>query len=161
MRRFLVFCLLFLLVVPSVTVHAADPVEVKVVLQRQYIDGKQTEVAHQEKIYAMEDFWSTYHDWQLVSQKEGLVVFKQEVMDISPSLKKNGYFGIYKGKLTIFEGRPVDQQAIQSFYQINKGKLESHQAEELEDGIKIQSREVYEDVLEAFRSKNDIAPLPS
>ncbi|MFP7493512.1 BofC C-terminal domain-containing protein [Terribacillus saccharophilus] len=160
MRRFLVSCMLFLLVIPSLTVEAADPVEVKVVLQRHYMDGKQTEVSHQEKIYAMEDFWSTYHDWQLVSQKEGLVVFKQDVMDISPELKKNGYFGIYKGKLTIFEGRPIDQQAIQSFYQINKGKLESHQAEKLEEGIKIQSREVYEDVLEAFRSKDDIAPLP-
>ncbi|MFP7169612.1 BofC C-terminal domain-containing protein [Terribacillus sp. 7520-G] len=161
MRRFSVFCMLFLLIVPIMAGQAAEPVEVKVVLQRQYIDGKQTEVTHREKIYAMEDFWSTYHDWQLVSQKEGEVVFKQEVMDISPALKKNGYFGIYKGKLTIFEGRPIDQQAIQSFYQINKGKLESHQAKQLEDGIRIQSKEVYEDVLEAFRSKNDIEALPS
>jgi forespore regulator of the sigma-K checkpoint len=161
MRRLLAICGLFLVVFPSLAAEAADPVEVEVVLKRHYIDGNETVVTHQEKIYAMEDFWSTYHDWQLVTQKEGQVVFKQDVMDISPSLKKDGYFGIYKGKLTIFEGRPMDQQAIQSFYQINKGKLESHQAKQLEEGIKIQSKEVYEEVLEAFRSKNELEALPS
>ena len=73
--------------------------------------------------------------------------------DISPLLKSNGYFGITEeGILTIFDGKPDEQsKIIQSFYQIDVEKLESHQHNLLKNGIKVFSKDEYEQVLEAFK----------
>ncbi|SDK40400.1 BofC C-terminal domain-containing protein [Sediminibacillus albus] len=135
-----------------------EPLELEVTLQKHYIDGKIEESTHKEKIWAMEDFWSYYHDWQVVDQKEGEIVFKKEISDISPYMKENGYFGLAENQLTIFEGLPIHEQVIQSFYQIDTDELESYQVKQLHDGIKIDSKQVYQYVLEAYR---DMAPSRS
>ncbi|MDL4841641.1 BofC C-terminal domain-containing protein [Aquibacillus rhizosphaerae] len=128
-----------------------DQLVLEVTLQKQYLDGKIVEETHEEKITAMEDFWSYYHGWQVMNQEQGKIVFKKQIDDISPYLKENGYFGLSNDILTIFEGKPDHEQVIQSFYQIDTSELESYQAKELQDGIKIDSKEVYDYVLEAFR----------
>ncbi|WP_407269577.1 BofC C-terminal domain-containing protein [Radiobacillus sp. PE A8.2] len=128
-----------------------EPLELAVILQRHYMDGKIEETTHTETIWSMQDFWAYYDGWQLVDQKQGQIVFRQEIADISPYLKEKGYFGLKNGILTIFNGRPMQEQVIQSFYQIDTSELESYQAEQLQNGIKIDSKEVYEYVLEAYR----------
>ncbi|WP_170287602.1 BofC C-terminal domain-containing protein [Aquibacillus halophilus] len=135
-----------------------EPLEMEVTLQRHYIDGKFEENTHTETIGAMEDFWSYYHGWQVIDQKEGKIVFRKEIPDISPYLKEKGYFGLKNDILTIFNGRPTHEQVIQSFYQIDTSELESYQAKQLQDGIKIETKEVYQYVLEAFR---DMTPSRS
>ncbi|WP_112181465.1 MULTISPECIES: BofC C-terminal domain-containing protein [Paraliobacillus] len=127
----------------------------EVTLQKQYLDGKIEEETHEESIGAMEDFWASYEDWQLVEQSSGEMTFRKQVDDISPYLKANGYFGLQEGMLSIFEGEPVHQQVIQSFYQIDTSTLESFQIEELETGIKIEDIETYHQVLEVYR---DLSP---
>ena len=83
---------------------------------------------------------------------ETQIVFQQEVDDISPLLKINGYFGISEdGILNIYEGKPSDEKVIQSFFQINTKKLKSHQQQELEMGIPVLSRDRYEEVLKMFK----------
>ncbi|WP_226037022.1 BofC C-terminal domain-containing protein [Aquibacillus saliphilus] len=134
------------------------PLEMEVTLQKHYIDGKVDEDTHTETIWAMEDFWSYYHGWQVMDQQEGSIIFKKEVSDISPYLKEKGYFGLKNDILTIFNGRPTHEQVIQSFYQIDTSELESYQTKQLQDGIKIESKEVYQYVLEAYR---DMAPSRS
>ncbi|UFT97901.1 intercompartmental signaling factor BofC [Radiobacillus kanasensis] len=129
----------------------SEPLTLQVTLQKHYIDGKVVEQTHEETVWAMQDFWSYYDGWQVVDQKEGKVTFRKEISDISPYIKENGYFGIKNNILTIFEGRPVNSQVIQSFYQIDTKELESYQAEQLREGIKIKSKEVYQYVLEAYR----------
>ncbi|QTN01520.1 regulator [Sediminibacillus dalangtanensis] len=128
-----------------------EPLVLEVTLQKQYMDGHVEESTHEEKIWAMEDFWSYYHDWQVVEQQEGKVVLKKEIADISPYMKEHGYFGLSDDQLAIFEGLPIHEQVIQSFYQIDTGELESYQRQRLQDGIKIDSKQVYEYVLEAYR----------
>ncbi|QDP40727.1 BofC C-terminal domain-containing protein [Radiobacillus deserti] len=130
----------------------SEPLSLQVTLQRHYIDGKVVEETHDETVWSMQDFWAYYEGWQVVNQKEGEVTFRKEISDISPYIKENGYFGIKNDILTIFEGRPVNSQVIQSFYQINTEELESYQAEQLRQGIKIKSKEVYQYVLEAYRN---------
>ncbi|MCT2537981.1 intercompartmental signaling factor BofC [Aquibacillus koreensis] len=125
--------------------------EIQVTLQKHYIDGRVSEETHTETIGAMEDFWAYYHDWQVVTQEQGEIVFKKQVSDISPYLKDRGYFGLSDDILTIFDGKPGHEQVIQSFYQIDTSELESYQADQLNEGIKIDSKEVYEYVLEAYR----------
>ena len=129
------------------------PLKLTVVLERIYVDGEVSEEVLEETIWAMEDFWADYEDWQLVTQDEEQVVFQMHIDDISPLLKSNGYFGITEeGILTIFDGKPDEQsKIIQSFYQIDVEKLESHQHNLLKNGIKVFSKDEYEQVLEAFK----------
>ncbi len=128
------------------------PLTVTVKLQRLYLDGEISEEVKKETILAMEDFWAQYEDWQLVDQGENKVVFRQKIDDISPLLKANGYFGLAdNGILTIYEGHPQSQKAIQTFYQIDVGKLESRQQQKLMEGIPIQTKEEYVRVIETFK----------
>ncbi|WP_225434112.1 BofC C-terminal domain-containing protein [Peribacillus tepidiphilus] len=128
------------------------PLKRYIILQREYLDGEVSEESIVEEILAMEDFWAQYKDWQLIDQNEGRMVFKRKVNDISPMLKTNGYFGITEdGTLSIFNGKPDQSQVIQSFFQIDIGKLESKKHEELKEGIRVLNKNHYVEVIEAFK----------
>ncbi|WP_078379550.1 intercompartmental signaling factor BofC [Sutcliffiella halmapala] len=129
------------------------PLTLKVVLERIYLDGEVSEETLQETVWAMEDFWAEYEEWQVIDLDEEQVVFQQYVDDISPLLKTNGYFGLSgDGVLTIFEGKPQEaSKIIQSFFQIDVGKLESHQHQQLKGGIKVVTKDDYVQVLETFK----------
>ncbi len=142
------------LAVPVMTnpFQAMDPKNVRVILERIYLDGEVSEEIVEETILSMEDFWAEYAEWELIDQDEAQVVFQQRVDDISPLLKINGYFGISEdGILNIYEGKPSDEKVIQSFFQINMKKLKSHQQRQLENGIPVLSRDRYEEVLKMYK----------
>lgn len=121
---------------------------VEVVLQTHYLDGEVSEEIVLEEIWSMEDFWSFYGDWQLVDQNEKRVIFKKELNDISPLLKVNGYFGLSEdGTLNIYNGKPEQNEVIQSFFQVNTSRLKSHLHEKLKEGIPISTKDNYFDVL--------------
>ncbi|WP_054859181.1 BofC C-terminal domain-containing protein [Gracilibacillus sp. JCM 18860] len=143
-------------------VVAKEPHTIELKLEKKYIDGKTEVEETTTKISSMEDFWSQYQQWTLVEQKQGYIHFKQDVDDISPYLKTYGYFGIDDGGvLTIFEGIPVHEEVIQSFYHIDTNELESHLLEDLEDGIKIKTKEDYQQVIETFRTYQISEPVNS
>ncbi|MGO4887419.1 BofC C-terminal domain-containing protein [Anaerobacillus sp. MEB173] len=128
------------------------PKSVEVILQRVYLDGEVSEEIVEEVIWSMEDFWAFYENWNLVDQSESQVIFQQEVDDISPLLKINGYFGISpEGVLRIYEGKPNEEKVIHSFFQINTKKLKSHQQSELQEGIPVLSRDHYEKVIQTMK----------
>lgn len=128
------------------------PLTVDVILKREYLDGEISKEIVQETIWSMEDFWSKYESWQLIDQKQGQVVFGKKISDISPLMKANGYFGISKdGVLSLFEGKPQKEKIIQSFFQIDIKKLESHQQKELMKGIPVRSKDNYIEVIESFK----------
>ena len=130
------------------------PLTVTIILERLYLDGEVSEEIVEETIWSMEDFWAQYEDWQLVHQDEEQIVFQQQIDDISPLLKSNGYFGITEeGILTIYEGKPKEStKVIQSFFQIDVEKLESHQHNRLKEGIRVSSKDDYEDIIETFKT---------
>lgn len=132
--------------------EVSGPVTIEVILQRHYLDGEISEEVINEEILSMEDFWANYKEWKLVAQDDGKMIFKQKVDDISPLLKANGYFGLSDdGTLTIYKGKPSPDNAIQSFFQIDVGKLESRQHEELKNGIPIRTKDQYKQVIEGFK----------
>jgi forespore regulator of the sigma-K checkpoint len=134
-------------------IHVATPLQVKVILQREYLDGEMSHETVNETIWAMEDFWAKYDHWQLVDMDENIVIFKQQVEDISPLLKANGYFGVSKdGTLAIFNGKTNPSTIIQSFFQIDLSKLESKKREELMNGIPVRTKERYFELIETFKS---------
>jgi forespore regulator of the sigma-K checkpoint len=131
----------------------ADPLELTVILERVYLDGEVSEERVKEKISTLDEFMARYKGWELMLLEDNVVVFKQHVDDISPLLKANGYFGLSgDGVLTIFNGRPDESNIIQSFFQIDVGKLESRKVQELQNGIPIRSKDEYEKVLETFKT---------
>ncbi|SER73293.1 BofC C-terminal domain-containing protein [Salipaludibacillus aurantiacus] len=124
------------------------PHEVEVVLQRHYLDGEISEEEIEETIWSMEDFWSYYNDWDLVNLSEHQIVFKKHINDISPLLKMHGYFGVDEdGTLSIYNGKPQENEVIQSFFQINTKQLKSHIHESLMEGIPVSTRDEYMEVL--------------
>jgi forespore regulator of the sigma-K checkpoint len=127
------------------------PVRLTVILQRIYLNGDISEEVVTDSYWSKEDCLSKYDQWKLVSQQEDRFVFQKEMDDISPLLKSNGYFGITEeGILTIFNGRPQNSKVIQSFFQIDMGRLESRKREQLKKGIPIKTKHRYEKVLETF-----------
>ncbi|WP_026585350.1 intercompartmental signaling factor BofC [Bacillus sp. J33] len=127
--------------------------QMKVILERVYVDGEVSQETKNETIWTMEDFWAKYEQWQLVDMDIDYMVFRRQMDDISPLLKTNGYFGITDdGTLTIFNGRPQRTNIIQSFFQIDLGKLESTKCKELKKGIPIMTKDRYIEVLETFKS---------
>jgi forespore regulator of the sigma-K checkpoint len=129
------------------------PVKVTVILERKYLDGEISEEKVKETIWSPKDFWAKYDDWQLLEMSGNQVVFRQQIDDISPLLKANGYFGITDdGILTIFNGKPEYSNIIQSFFYIDLGKLESTKWEQLKQGIPIKTKDRYEKVLESFKN---------
>lgn len=132
--------------------EVTGPMERQVILQRVYMDGEMSEETLTVKILAMEDFWASYRDWQLIDQNEERVIFQKKENDISPLLKANGFFGITQdGTLSIFNGKPEDSHIIHSFFQIDIGKLETYKQRELLKGIPILNKNRYEQVIEAYK----------
>ncbi|MDE3839746.1 regulator [Bacillus methanolicus] len=129
------------------------PVKITVILERKYLDGEISEEKVIETIWSMKDFWAKYKEWQLLDMSENQVVLRQQIDDISPLLKANGYFGITDdGILTIYNGKPGHSNIIQSFFHIDLGKLESAKWEQLKKGIPIKTKDRYEEVLESFKN---------
>ncbi len=130
----------------------AIPLGVTVILERVYLDGEISEEKVEETVRSMEDLMNRYDEWQFIRMNEETVVFQQYIDDISPLLKANGYFGLTEdGVLTIFNGRPDESKIIQSFFQIDVGKLESRKRLQLKKGIPIKTKDQYEKVIEAFK----------
>ncbi|MFY4774745.1 BofC C-terminal domain-containing protein [Metabacillus sp. RGM 3146] len=129
------------------------PLEMKVILERVYLDGETSQEQKKEKIWSMEDFWARYEDWQLLDESPSQMVFRKQMDDISPLMKANGYFGLSnEGILTIFLGKPEpSSKVIQSFFQIDVGKLESRNHSELNKGIRVGTRDHYLRVIETYR----------
>ncbi|MCE4046903.1 MULTISPECIES: intercompartmental signaling factor BofC [Bacillaceae] len=133
--------------------HAQSPKKFSVMLQRVYLDGEVSEECVEETIWSMEDFWSKYENWQLVNMDSHQFVFRQEMDDISPLLKANGYFGVSaEGVLGVYNGKPNKSNIIQSFFQIDLEKLESKQQKNLQNGIPIKNKNRYVEVLETFKN---------
>ncbi len=134
-----------------------DSLSVKVILQRKYLDGDISEEVSCESISSMQDLWRNYADWQLLDQNEERIVFQKQIDDISPLLKTNGYFGITgDGTLSIFNGRPKTNEVIQSFFQLDVEKLESRKHDELIEGIRIESKDQYLEVLKTYETYSKV-----
>ncbi len=130
-----------------------EPITVEVLLKCLYMDGEISEETVTETIYSMENFWAKYEDWQYIGMENNKMVFQKRADDISPLLKANGYFGVTDdGILSIFNGKPYKSHIIQSFFQIDVGKLESTKRQELKNGIPVKTKDRYVEVLETFKS---------
>jgi len=148
-RKLIGVSLLFGMMLAQVQVEAA-PVEKMVILQRMYVDG---EMSEETKVETMDDFWQKYSGWELIEQNEKEIILRKQENDLSPLLKSNGFFGVtVDGKLSIYYGKPDQDQIIHSFFQMDVGKLEVYQHAQLLKGIPIKTKEQYEQVITAYKA---------
>lgn len=126
--------------------------EKTVILQREYLDGELSEEKIIELFRSTEEFKHKYKDWKIIEQtKDHIVLYKLE-NDISPLLKANGYFGMTAdGTLSIFNGKPEYDKIIHTFFQIDVGKLEVYQQQELQQGIQIISKDQFNNLMKEYR----------
>lgn len=137
---------------------AAVPVEKnqlqgkKVILQREYLDGELSEEKITEWFSSIEELKHKYKAWKMIEKTKNYIVLHKMENDISPLLKANGYFGMNEnGVLSIYNGKPEDDQIIHTFFQIDVGKLEVYQQEELQHGIQIISKEQFNSLMNEYR----------
>lgn len=122
-----------------------------VTLERVYLDGEKSEEKIIERL-SDQEIRKKYAEWIMVSSNEHTYTFKKYVDDISPLLKMNGFFGLTKeGMLSIFNGKPDTKNVIHSFFQIDTKKLESQKQKELMEGIRVQTKDEFVQVLETFK----------
>ncbi|MFA8439676.1 BofC C-terminal domain-containing protein [Pueribacillus sp. YX66] len=145
LQKALISIVLFFFAVVSPFAHlskaknVADQVEVHLV--REYLDGERSIEVVNETVNSISDIFLIYQGWELVDHNDHYVKLYKKIQDISPLLKTNGYFGLSgNGILTIYDGKPSDEKAIQSFYQLDIDKLESNLINKLKMGIPIKTK---------------------
>ncbi len=127
----------------------------ELVLARTYLCGVKEEERLQLVDESIEKTLSTYTGWEIISSEQGKLILLKRENDIAPVCKANGYFGLSPdGVLTLFNGVPGEQKVIQSFYQINRAKMEATLPKEeitlLRDGIRVRDLSEYNSVLSTF-----------
>jgi forespore regulator of the sigma-K checkpoint len=126
--------------------------ERKVILQREYLDGELSEEKITEWFGSIEDLKNKYKGWRIIEQTKDYLVLHKMENDISPLLKANGYFGMSEdGTLSIYNGKPEHDKVIHTFFQIDVGKLEVYQQEELQHGIQIISKDQFTSLMNEYR----------
>lgn len=148
-RKLIGVSLLFGMMLAQMQVEAAT-VEKRVILQRIYVDG---EMSEETRVETMDDIWQKYAGWELIEQNKEKMILRKQENDLSPLLKANGFFGVtVDGKLSIYYGKPDQDQIIHSFFQMDVEKLEVYQHAELLKGIPIKTKEQYEQVITAYKA---------
>ena len=123
-----------------------------VILEHHYLDGETREEFISHRGRDLSEIIKKYRGWILVDLGIGHIRLKKYVDDISPLLKANGFFGVTdEGILSTFDGEPTDGNVIQSFFQIDLGKLESGTQQKLRKGIPVRSKDEFLEVLKAFQ----------
>ncbi|NPC93519.1 signaling peptide protein [Bacillus sp. WMMC1349] len=154
MSSLLFFSLLFGLEEKAAVANDREQAKVQVQLEKVYLDGDVGIEKKQETFDQIENFKTIYKEWRLVDQKEGFMLFRKQIDDISPLSKTNGYIGVTEdGVISTFHGRPgLLSEPIQSFFQIDIKRLESRLADDLKKGIRYRTKKEFQHVIESVKS---------
>ncbi|MED4130054.1 BofC C-terminal domain-containing protein [Shouchella miscanthi] len=122
---------------PDAVSEQADN-EVELLFETVFADGISQEETRKEAIYSLQDFWYEYSNWQVVDQKKGFVHFKQELLDLSPEVKQNGYLGLSDdNRLILYTGQPEAKKIIQTYDQLERYPLTPSVQLALAEGMKV------------------------
>lgn len=128
---------------------------VDVVLKREYLCGETEEEMKRETVTSADELLTRYEGWNFVSRNRSVYTFEKKINDLSPHCKENAYFGLgTNGELTLFDGLPEKGQVIQTFFQLDTGKLESSLPREelnlLRQGIRITDAAEYNSIISTY-----------
>lgn len=127
----------------------------EVVLHTVYACGEQSEHLGTWTARQIGDAYANNPDWKVESNNGNRLTFSRKIEDLSPECKHNAYFGIDKnGNLSLFNGLPVNDQVIRTFFQLNINQLKSslplETVRQLYSGIRVTDLAEYNSVLSTF-----------
>ncbi len=119
---------------------ANPPNTTEVLLETVFADGNIRTERIDETIWAIDDFWAEYEEWQLVNQSNNFVHFRKTILDLSPEIKKSGYLGIDADKgIVLYTGQLEAGQIVTRYSEMKASKLSDADVAALEQGIQIES----------------------
>lgn len=125
--------------VPAPPVHES-PESIEVFLETVFADGSTREEHLTETFFSMEDFWYEYEEWQLIEHSSGTAHFRQDILDLSPEVKKNGYLGLSEQMdVVLYTGQVEAMSIVKTFEDVVVTDLTTSQLERLNQGIKLSS----------------------
>ncbi|MGM9986803.1 MAG: BofC C-terminal domain-containing protein [Bacillaceae bacterium] len=149
----------FLLLVITVMIPMTGYAEVEnkegnytIILQRMYISGDASEEIMTKQDIKPTEIVTQYHDWALIYCDDEQYVFLKKINDISPFMKKHGFFGITEdGFFHIYEMSLERKKVIQSFFHVDTKKLEALKREQFKKGIRVHSKKQYMHVIHEMK----------
>ncbi|WP_078390850.1 BofC C-terminal domain-containing protein [Shouchella patagoniensis] len=125
------------------------PSSTEVLLETVFADGQIRQERLNETIWAMEDFWAEYEDWQLIDQSVGFAHFRQNILDVSPEVKRDGYIGLTEDmEVILYVGQLEAMDIVHIYNDISVSELTTNQLLELSEGIRIKDLQMLTDTLE-------------
>lgn len=127
----------------------------RVILERSFVCGTETVnlggFTSEEAIALM----NQHPGWTGQIASENKLMIQETVDDLSPHCKENAYMSMDKeGNLTLFDGKPKEDKAIRTFFQLDIESMETTLPagvfEQLQDGIRVQNLEEYNSVISTF-----------
>ncbi|MBD7967402.1 BofC C-terminal domain-containing protein [Paenibacillus gallinarum] len=127
----------------------------RVFLEKNYVCGTETINLGNFTPEEMITLVKQHPGWSGYIEAENDLVVQETVNDLSPHCKENAYMSLDKeGNLTLFEGKPKEEKAIRTFFQLDVGSMETSLPagvlEQLQNGIRVQDIEEYNSVLSTF-----------
>ncbi len=131
------------------------PQKWQVVIQKKYIAGPMVEEKQEYSTEELEEIVTIFSNMEMVEQGTDYLVFVQEIDDLSPVLKESGFFALdHSGMLHLYQGEAKDENIIQTFFQLDMGRLETtlpvEEYMQLREGIHISSLAEYNSVLSTY-----------
>ncbi|MFD4703614.1 BofC C-terminal domain-containing protein [Gottfriedia sp. NPDC058432] len=158
MKKFiLIFVCLLALLIPAQTEtlaahnelqHSSNKKGITIILHKVYINGEVIEEIYINQHKTLGQVKKEFKGWKVIEENDDQIVLMKKINDLSPTLKAKGYFGINSnGVLNLYIGVPSGNNIIESFFQIDTNKLEVNKQKQLEQGIKISTKDHYDYLL--------------
>lgn len=127
----------------------------RVSLEKNYVCGTETINLGNFTPEEMVTLIRQHPGWSGYIESENDLIVQETVDDLSPHCKENAYMSLDKeGNLTLFDGKPKEEKAIRTFFQLDVGSMETSLPagvlEQLQNGIRVQDIEEYNSVLSTF-----------
>ncbi|MBM7837987.1 forespore regulator of the sigma-K checkpoint [Alkalihalobacillus xiaoxiensis] len=133
---------------PPETVAQQPAQTIDVLLETVFADGNTREEHVTEDYYSLEDFWYEYEEWQLVEHGPGAAHFRQEILDLSPEVKRNGYLGLSdQMNVVLYTGQTEAMSIVKTFDDIDVSNLTAAQLDRLNQGMKLTNLAELEQIL--------------
>ncbi|NDI34012.1 BofC C-terminal domain-containing protein [Chengkuizengella sediminis] len=139
----------------SLELLITDSQQREVIIKKMYVCGEEVESLGSLNSQEILELYQNNPQYTFEFTEEGSIVFSESIEDLSPKCKESAYFGVSEdGKLTLFDGLPIHDNVLRTFFQLNIEHLESSlpvgTVQQLVEGIRIKDFEDYNSILSTF-----------
>ena len=125
-------------------------------LHRVFVCGEEEQMLGELLPKQIINMLTQYPEWTaILNQDERSVLLEQQINDLSDYCKSNAYFGVDRqGNFSLFDGLPIKEKVMRTFFQIDIQYMESNlpqeRVDQLTKGIRVSDIDEYNSVLSTF-----------